>query len=89
MVKKFIIHTIRRENLFRSLVFQRVLDDGTDLGWGFEYCKECALFSTEEPIDTNDADGFYKAKDIALNRSVKFLTDQGYDKDDDVNYLFG
>lgn len=44
MAKKFIIHTIRRENLFRSLVFQRVLDEGTDLGWGYEHCKDCALF---------------------------------------------
>lgn len=88
MEKKFIIHTIKRDNVFRSLVFQRVLDDGIDLGWGYEYSKDCALFCTEEPIDPNDSDGFCKAKDNAMNRAVKFLTHQGYNKEDDVNYLF-
>lgn len=89
MAKKFIIHTINRDHLFRSLVFQRVLDDGTDLGWGYEYSKDCSLYCTDEEIDSGDEDGFYKAKNAAMNRAIKFLTDQGYDKDDDVYYLYG
>lgn len=74
---------------FRSLVFQRVLDDSTVLGWGYGYTKDCSIFCTEENINQDDEDGYYKVKSAAMDRAINYLTNQGYDKDNDVNYLFG